>query len=888
MADQRCPQCNSLNPGDAEKCWNCEAPLLASESSESGAGPLDWLSDLRSGSDLEDIRNEAEANPEDKEDLPDWLKRVRQRSDSERENDDFSDEAVSAGDELPDWLKDLTGEPHDEQSTSRSEEDTIPPPAGGIESQDWFQGLADFSSEKKPDTGDEGVPEWLLEDSDETQPSTTPASGEEMAAFSDGDLPDWIAESNKEDTSLPAPGADETAIFKSSDLADWLSEIPGEEEPETPAVPTGETALYRPGEDLPDWLSELPKATDTEPEPLDMTGDETAIFSGDDLPDWLSELNGESEPNAQSPAGDETAAFRVDDLPDWLSGIDEATETTPVQPSPAEELPSWLLADENQAVQPEETSEWKPEDEAVSFSTDTNWFEKLGAGAAGAGLPEGEASESQDLEGEPTDNEFELDQAVSETEEIVDPSIAEEPEPETPAEEEDFAVAAFELEDLPDWLSEESVDVPQSEPTSVTPAFIMDEGDELDETEIEQAHPFSEEDIPAWLTAEEEITTDEVESEDLTRTTLPNWVEAMRPVETVALSGATASNEEIRTEKAGPLAGLTGVLPAEVSAIDYGRPPTYSMRLRVSDKQRASAALLETVLEEESKPRELQREKPGTSQAILRLLVGILLITVILLSGGLTNVAQPPNSGSTNVIHFAQRMETLPIGGTVLLAVDFDPGYSSEMSLAGRGVIQQLLARDNKLVIVSTSVAGPVLAEELVLGAMPEDITRNDRVINLGFLPGGIISLKEFTLAPRTAARYGMDWVRTGQPAWQHPYLQNVHQITDFSLVLVLTDSGDTGRMWLEQVKPNIGAVPMMMVTTAQAAPILHPYLTGGQLDGLISGLSGGRSYSHRLSAAEYENTWAAFRAGVLVTIALIFIGILFRGIASLIPVPKA
>jgi hypothetical protein len=855
MLDQRCPQCNSLNPGDAEKCWNCEAPLQASESTESEAGPLNWLSDLRSGSGLEDTGNEAEARPE--EDLPDWLKRVRQRSDNERENDDFSDEAVSAGDELPDWLKDLTGEPLEENSTSRSEEDTIPPQAGGIESQDWFQGLADFSSEKKPDTGDEGVPEWLLEDTDETQPATSSASGEEIAAFSDEDLPDWIAESNQEDTSLPDPDADETAAFQSSDLADWLSEIPGEDEPETPAVPTSETAVYRPGEDLPDWLSEISREIETEPEPLALSSDETAIFSGDDLPDWLSES-------------------------------DDVADATPAQAAPAEELPSWLLADEDQAAEPEETPEWKPEDDTVSIATDTNWFENLGARSSSAGLPQSESSENQDLEVEPSDNVFELDQAVSEAEGAVDPAVAKEPGLVTPEVEEDFAVAAFSVEDLPDWLSEESVDVPQSEPTTVTPAFIMDEGDELDEIEIEQAHPFSGEDIPAWLTAEEEITTDEVESEDLTRTTLPNWVEAMRPVETVALSGAAASNEEARTEKAGPLAGLSGVLPAEVSAIDYGRPPTYSMRLRVSDKQRASAALLETVLEEESKPRELQREKPGTSQAILRLLVGILLITVILLSSGLTNVAQPPNSGSTNVIHFAQRLETLPIGGTVLLAVDFDPGYSSEMSLAGQGVIQQLLARDNKLVIVSTSVAGPVLAEELVLGALPEGFTRNDRVVNLGFLPGGIISLKEFTLAPRTAARYGMDWVRTGQPAWQNPYLQNVQRITDFNLVLVLTDSGDTGRMWLEQVKPNIGAVPMMMVTTAQAAPILHPYLAGGQLDGLISGLSGGRSYSHRLSPAEYENAWAAFRAGILVTIALIFIGILFRGIASLIPGPKA
>jgi hypothetical protein len=151
-----------------------------------------------------------------------------------------------------------------------------------------------------------------------------------------------------------------------------------------------------------------------------------------------------------------------------------------------------------------------------------------------------------------------------------------------------------------------------------------------------------------------------------------------------------------------------------------------------------------------------------------------------------------------------------------------------------------------------------------------------------------VISLREFSFAPQVAARYGMDWVRTGQPAWQHPALQNIQQVTDFSLVLVMTDSGDTGRMWIEQVRPNLGDVPLMMVTTAQAAPILNPYLTGGQLDGLISGISGGRAFGSQTLVSETESAWIAFRAGILTTVALILLGILFRGFSSLIPGAKS
>jgi hypothetical protein len=766
MADVRCPQCNSINPDDAEKCWNCEASLQLNQPSPDS---FDWLSDLRGGSDLEDQHSEPDESSPDDAETPDWLKRIRDRSQTESVFEESGDEAFPASDDLPDWLKDL-------------------------------------SPEKEPEAGSEEIPEWLLEDAEESQPATPPLSEQEGSQAGEEALPDFFASQ-----STPEPTGAETAIFAGEDLPDWLSEVPAETEPEA-EKPTGdETAVFA-GEDLPDWLSEVP--AETEPEAEKPTGAETAIFAGEDLPDWLSEVPAETEPEAEKPTGAETAVFAGEDLPDWLSEV------------PAETEPG---------IEP---------------------FEEISA-------PETAAQ--------------------------TESATVEEPEPIVPELEEDLAVTAFEMEELPDWLSEENVDLPQAEPTTSTPAFIMDENEEVDETVIEQAHPFSEEDIPAWLTAEDELESEETQSDDLTKTALPNWVEAMRPVDTVTLSSAAASAGEPHIEKAGPLAGLTGVLPADSTAIEYGRPPTYSMRLRVSDKQRASAALLETVLEEESKPAQLERERPGIPQAILRLLVGILLIAVIILSGGLSDVgSQGANRGSISAVSFNRQLDALPIGGTILLAVEFDPGYSAEMTLAGRGVIERLLARDNRLVLVSTSLAGPVLAEELVKNASMDGLIPGDRVTNLGFLAGGVISLREFSFAPQVAARYGMDWVRTGQPAWQHPALQNIQQVTDFSLVLVMTDSGDTGRMWIEQVRPNLGDVPLMMVTTAQAAPILNPYLTGGQLDGLISGISGGRAFGSQTLVSETESAWIAFRAGILTTVALILLGILFRGFSSLIPGAKS
>jgi hypothetical protein len=844
MADLRCPHCNSLNPGDAEKCWNCESPLRPEETSSSESDSFDWLSDLRDGSEpgTKDQGTEAEEINLDDESTPDWLKRIRERSQIEHTFDDLSEEPA-VGDDLPDWLKDLQNEPLDEATAAPSEEDTIPPPAGSFESQDWFQSLSTFSSEKEQPAEDEGIPEWLLEDSEQSQPSAsekpevnqslpdwlseekTEPAGDETAAFQREELPDWLFEETGEIEDKP-PTSDATAVFSRDDLPDWLSEQPAENEAEALPADSGEAAVF--GGELPDWLSEQP----AENEALPADSGEAAVFGGE-LPDWLSELPAESEPQAQASSANEAA------LPDPDSGVasDETIEPA-LEPTAEENLPAWLFSQEMEEVPSESEPEY--------------------------------TGPAQVFELEPSD------------------TAAQEPEAVTPEAEEDLSVTSFEMEDLPDWLSEENIDLPQTVPTASTPAFIMDEGEELEETEIEQIHPFSDEEIPAWLTNEDVPESEEAESEDLTRTTLPNWVEAMRPVETVAFGSTAAAHEEARTEKAGPLAGLSGVLPAEGSAVEYGRPPTYSMRLRVTDKQRASAALLETVLEEEDKPRELQRERPGTPQAILRLLVGILLIAVIILSGGLPAAGGAGTGDSpANLISFNQQLDSLPEGGAILLAVDYDPGYSGELTLAGQGVVERILSRNNRVVLVSTSLAGPVLGEELIMIANTSGTILTDRVTNLGFLAGGIISLKEFSLAPQAAARYGMDWVKTGQNAWQHPALAGIQRVTDFSLVLVMTDSGDTGRMWIEQVQPSLGDVPMMMITTAQAAPILSPYLAGGQIEGLISGLAGGRSYGSSRPAAEIEEAWNAYRAAILVTVALILLGVLFRGISSLLPGAK-
>ena len=77
--------------------------------------------------------------------------------------------------------------------------------------------------------------------------------------------------------------------------------------------------------------------------------------------------------------------------------------------------------------------------------------------------------------------------------------------------------------------------------------------------------------------------------------------------------------------------------------------------------------------------------------------------------------------------------------------------------------------------------------------------------------------------------------------------MAGVDSLDDFGLVLVLTDSSTLGRTWIEQVSPSVGSVPIVMVSSAAAAPMLQPYYESKQIAGLVVGMADGTTYQERV-----------------------------------------
>lgn len=183
-----------------------------------------------------------------------------------------------------------------------------------------------------------------------------------------------------------------------------------------------------------------------------------------------------------------------------------------------------------------------------------------------------------------------------------------------------------------------------------------------------------------------------------------------------------------------------------------------------------------------------------------------------------------------------------------------------------------LMSKSANLVLISTNPTGPLLGEQLLNLAQKNQPGYNiaGKTINLGYLAGGPTGLFNFAFQPRLATPLTIDhsW------AWSNPSLQNVQSISDFASIVVITDNADTARNWVEQVKPFLGKTPLVMVTSAQAGPLIRPYYDANQVQGYISGLTGGAIYEENLQSYGMSTFyWDAFQVGIVVAVIIIALG---------------
>jgi hypothetical protein len=150
-----------------------------------------------------------------------------------------------------------------------------------------------------------------------------------------------------------------------------------------------------------------------------------------------------------------------------------------------------------------------------------------------------------------------------------------------------------------------------------------------------------------------------------------------------------------------------------------------------------------------------------------------------------------------------------------------------------------------------------------------------DQYFNLGYLPGGSAGVRGFTEQPNVMLPSA-----------------TVTQFSDYAAVIVITDHAESGLVWIEQLElmkqtnPALANQPLLILASAQAGPLLQPYVSSKQVAGMINGLSDAARYEfvNNSRPGIARSYWDAFGVGLFMAVLAIVLGSLwsvFTGIRA-------
>jgi hypothetical protein len=843
MAEIKCPMCSKPNPAELDVCQFCGARLKPLTDELARSQPPIHPGEEPTEKDTSELESA----------LPEWLRDVRQQAressegepgqtsaeeeapppqSPEEESEEFTDSTdLLAGlqsqaeddEEIPDWLTNLRGDAGGApQEETPTEEDDL-------------TALKSMLGEETPEPQENeasSLPGWISglgEEQAEEQVDEEAAQMEAQPSASEADF-EWGAD-YEIDSGPQAESAEEAAPID-TELPDWLKGADEEAQSETESG-------------LPDWISseepaEAPPALESEESAeISSQQEEAQPAAEGDMPDWLASLGEESVEATPQQEADQPAPEGESATPDWLASLgEESAESVPQQeaeqPISEGEMPDWLssLGKEGAVVSSEEVaSDDTGEDtsEPAIEGETPDWLASMGEGTTELEPPSGDA-DWPSVTTEESIQEEEAPTAFAEVEE-------------EPASTDD--VDALFSAEMPDWLTDAATRVEEESPGT----------------------PVSEQD------------------EDLRPAELPSWVQAMRPVEDV-ISETDEGDTGQPVEEQGPLAGLRGVLPAVPGVGPSSVPKAYSIKLQASEDQQSSAAMLEQMLAAEIRPKPITTQPVMLSQRFLRWIIAIVLLLVV---GGSvftgTRINPLPFGVSPDTKTFLDYVQVgLPSDAPVLLIFDYDPALAGELEAAAAPLVDyMILQKAPRLSLISSTPTGSGLAErfmKLENTQASQYYQAGQQFINLGYLPGGAAGVLGFAENPVTTKSVSIN----GENPWETPVLQGVTHLSDFAVMILLTDNVETARIWIEQTETVRGDTRFLVISSAQSGPMILPYLQSGQVDVMLSGLDGGAPIEQfnggRPGTA--RRYWDAYGFGLLAALVMISLGSLWSLISGL------
>ncbi len=601
----------------------------------------------------------------------------------------------------------------------------------------------------------------------------------------------------------------------------------------------------------------------------DLFSEEPSAEEGEqDVPQWLRSLRGDSVVKEGTPPREEAADFEQP-LPFWLDYDESSAEKTLTEASFSEQqLPPFTEV-------PFEGLDLQSELSAEAESGEQEFF----TGEELPVVPPFELTEPFLFQEQPSsvEDEFAVSKAPeAEKEEAITESVS------APLEEGDW------INELPSWLDalpgQEWVEGQESK-EELPPEFLQGVVPPFEETEAE----LSEIEFPAWLDEAQRSMEPELDTviESLTAGAIEVPLEEPEEEPRIYATDVPpekVAGEEIPVEIAGPLHGLRGVLPAEPLIAEQKKPSKALSELLITDKQRAQAELFLKLIEEEGKPSSLppsRQAKPNTLWRVLIFLALFAAATVSLLFRPFSSI---PQELSVGVFDAMQAVAQLSPESTVLMIVDIEGGDFAEMQATVNAMVDQMMIKGAFFVLVSANQNGTLQADRLlreVNRINGHNYQAGSGWVNLGFLPGGMAGMQAFAQSLSVILPNTID----GEAAWQHDRLKNVRSLSDFSLIVVVTEDSTRARQWVEQLKGWVEASQLVFAVSAQVEPVMRPYYESDprQIQSVLAGIRDGAIYETQLARQGWAmQLWDAYTLVVFVGVVLILGGSMVYALSAL------
>ena len=244
-----------------------------------------------------------------------------------------------------------------------------------------------------------------------------------------------------------------------------------------------------------------------------------------------------------------------------------------------------------------------------------------------------------------------------------------------------------------------------------------------------------------------------------------------------------------------------------------------------------------------------RQSKFGRFALGMLLVLGVLLAILVGPSGTVNLPLSAPAAA------FAKNLESVGPGDSILIILDYQAATRNDIEPLAKRALEILDEKGSSVRVVTSNPENIWLAGNLSeTGQIPDQ-----------FIPGGMLGYLALAVGDSP------DW---GELPINHVFSGDPGLFSEVDQIVLISDSAEFVRMWLEQISPWQPEIETSAITTAVSSAILLPYHDSGQLKGFVAGIIDAKALD-----VEPQNmiNQRAFQVGTLLMIVVLLLGMIMK-----------